>query len=221
MKRLVLWSQLLMAVMAIAGMLIWQYPQMVREAGTGVQSARQWVDTRLNPSPTPHTSRPSPTVSPLSMKTPNPVQVPPPPIALALSTAAPAPLPVSTSAWTGADCKRMAYDMAWDAQLDSATAASYASSDPAKSAIYSTAAEHWTTILAYMKAGPCIPLSSGGYTTKPLSGTQCTDPPAWAEYAITGHVADEKVNPQNTAWDNEWIAIYTTLANDWATSPGC
>lgn len=225
------------ATLLLLGTLSWVYPQWpsavggvastaAHGVGTAITDGQNWANglfgrgphasVQHTPAPNPSASEPaagampfqmtvgdSPAPSPSDTPAPRPV---PPPVTLVT------PSPAVASAWTQANCVSMENAMAWDRDLDAKTA----QSDP--SGYYAMWSLRWDTVLKDMQNGPCA------YPVKPLggtAGTQCTDPEGWFATAIKIHGEDEQAHSENAAWDNQWISIYTELANLWPTSEGC
>jgi hypothetical protein len=153
----------------------------------------------------------TPTVAPIPL--PIVHATPPPPVAILTPLPAPTTQNVATAAgWSHDDCVALETAMQWDHDLDVQSA----KDNPSYATYYNTVAAHWATILSYMQFGPC------GSPVHALYDTQCSNPEAWVNDAIPTHVYDEQQHPENTAWDDQWIAIYTKIDALWSSqTPGC
>jgi len=228
MKRIYFFCKTLIAVFTLAGIVSWQFPGATRSVGATLVAGPTWLASvwpgGVGPDQTQSTI---PTPQHFDLSTPPPTSAPAPqPTSgyVAPSTATPVPPatpPVvvgipSVQGWSQSDCAAMFTAMSEDAQLDTASAGRYAQQgNSSQVAYYQLWASHWQAVADYMHSGPCAA------TPLPLSGAACSDPPQWFTTAITSHQNDFAPHPENRAWDEQWIATYSTANGLWATTEGC
>ncbi len=120
-------------------------------------------------------------------------------------TSTPAPRVAAT--FSAADCSWAEGVLAEDAALDSQEATALADGTDTRypasdSSYYLAESQDWTQIDAWMNA-----LCQGGSISVADAQTALN----WISAARETHVQDEALNPQNSAWDGEWIGNYDRL----------
>jgi hypothetical protein len=135
------------------------------------------------------------------------------------ATAPPTPAAVLAAAvWSNTDCTWALGTMEEDLSLDQASATEVANGTDPQHYPASYAAQYrawvtaWTAVVSQVQticsATPILP------TWAETTGAQ-----ADFQTAITSHQIDETNNPQNTSWDNTWIANYQRMISLYGLIP--